>query len=619
MLAPAQKMLRFGEFVIDPSTASLRGGDGPLQLRPKSFDVLAYLARHPGRVVSKDELIEAIWPNVFVTDNSLVQCISDIRLALGDSTQNILKTVARRGYLFAAPVLEVEPAAVESRPDAEGREPERDRVPETAAEASARLAGGDARSSLFVRYGVLLAAALLCAVVAVGGATWWWSGNPAADPVVSASPGSTLESAFGSKRISIAMLPLATLGGAATDDYFADGLTEDIIAALGRFSELAVLSPKAVFPFKGKVLRPEELGRELKVRYLAEGSIRRSPERIRIAVRLTDASTGSLLWADQYDAEPESIFAIQDSITRQITGALAVRLTTVEQARVMAKPPNSLEAYDQVLRGRDFLSRVTRSSTSNARAAFERAVELDPNYAAAYVGLGRVDLTAVALGWTPDPAGALRRAESLARKAIGIDEFNPAAHVLLGRAYARLGEYDRALDALKRALALNPSDPDSYAGRGDALLWTGDIDGAIKALETALLLDPRTLDRGSFQPGHRLFSCRTECGRHQHVRAHRCAKRQHGFHPGDAGGGACGCGTQGRIRPRARRSETPQPVFRPGELRIAVSQSAAPGEDRRGAAEGRALAHVPEKWEPVFRKGHAPINESRAHPIRDAL
>ena len=363
-------------------------------------------------------------------------------------------------------------------------------MPETAAEASARLAGGDARSSLFVRYGVLLAAALLCAVVAVGGATWWWSGNPAADPVVSASPGSTLKSAFGSKRISIAMLPLATLGGAATDDYFADGLTEDIIAALGRFSELAVLSPKAVFPFKGKVLRPEELGRELKVRYLAEGSIRRSPERIRIAVRLTDASTGSLLWADQYDAEPESIFAIQDSITRQITGALAVRLTTVEQARVMAKPPNSLEAYDLVLRGRDFLSRVTRSSTSNARAAFERAVELDPNYAAAYVGLGRVDLTAVALGWTPDPAGALRRAESLARKAIGIDEFNPAAHVLLGRAYARLGEYDRALDALKRALALNPSDPDSYAGRGDALLWTGDIDGAIKALETALLLDP---------------------------------------------------------------------------------------------------------------------------------
>ena len=411
MLAPAQKMLRFGEFVIDPSTASLRGGDGPLQLRPKSFDVLAYLARHPGRVVSKDELIEAIWPNS--SSPTIHWCNASATFALRSATapQNILKTVARRGY--CSPLrCSRSSRGRRSRPDAEGREPERDRVPETAAEASARLAGGDARSSLFVRYGVLLAAALLCAVVAVGGATWWWSGNPAADPVVSASPGSTLESAFGSKRISIAMLPLATLGGAATDDYFADGLTEDIIAALGRFSELAVLSPKAVFPFKGKVLRPEELGRELKVRYLAEGSIRRSPERIRIAVRLTDASTGSLLWADQYDAEPESIFAIQDSITRQITGALAVRLTTVEQARVMAKPPNSLEAYDQVLRGRDFLSRVTRSSTSNARAAFERAVELDPNYAAAYVGLGRVDLTAVALGWTPDPAGALRRAGS---------------------------------------------------------------------------------------------------------------------------------------------------------------------------------------------------------------
>jgi adenylate cyclase len=506
MLAPAQKMLRFGEFVLDPNTASLRGGDGPLPLRPKSFDVLAYLARHPGRVVSKDELIEAIWPNVFVTDNSLVQCISDIRLALGDNTQSILKTVARRGYLFAAPVLEVEPTAADPRLDIERQEGEGDRVPETIIAGDvAGLAGGDARSSLFGRYGILLAVALLCVVGAVGGATWWWSGNPAADAVVSASPGSTLESAFGSRRISIAMLPLATLGGAATDDYFADGLTEDIIAALGRFSELSVLSPKAVFPFKGKVLRPEELGRELKVRYLAEGSVRRSPERIRIAVRLTDASTGSLLWAEQYDAEPESIFAIQDSITRQITGALAVRLTTVEQARVMAKPPSSLEAYDLVLRGRDLLSRVTRSGASNARAAFERAVELDPSYAAAYVGLGRVDLTAVALGWTPDPAGALQRAESLARKAIGIDEFNPAAHVLLGRAYARLGEYDRALDALKRALALNPSDPDSYAGRGDALLWTGDIDGAIKALETALLLDPRLSTEDLFNLGAAYF------------------------------------------------------------------------------------------------------------------
>ena len=282
-------------------------------------------------------------------------------------------------------------------------------------------------------------------------------------------------------------------------------MTEDIIAALGRFAELSVLSPQAVSAYKGKTLRPDEIGRELKVRYIAEGSVRRSPERIRVAARLTDASRGTLLWADQYDAEPDSIFAIQDEITRRIAGALAVRLTNVEQTRVAAKPPGSLEAYDLVLRGRDFLSRLTRSTTSNARTMFERAVELDPNYAGAYIGLGRADLNAVTLGWTPDPAGVLRRAEAHARKAIAIDEFNSVAHVLLGRIHARLGEYDRAIDALKRAMALNPSDPEGHAGLGDALLWSGDIEGAIKALEVATQLDPKLSSSDLFNLGAGYF------------------------------------------------------------------------------------------------------------------
>ena len=239
--------------------------------------------------------------------------------------------------------------------------------------------------------------------------------------------------------------------------------------------------------------------------YIAEGSVRRTQERIRIAVRLTDAARGTLVWADQYDAEPDSVFAIQDNITRQITGALAVRLTNEEQARAAAKPPSSLEVYDLVLRGRDLMSRLNRKAASDARVMFERAIELNPNYGPAYVGLGRVDLSAVALGWTPDPAGALQRAESLARTAIGSDEFNPAAHVLLGRAYARLGEYDRALEALRRAMAMNSSDPDCYAGLGDALLWSGDVDGAIKALETAVLLDPKLSTEDLFNLGAAYF------------------------------------------------------------------------------------------------------------------
>ena len=473
MPTPAQAVLRFGGFTLDPNTASLCGDGRQLQLRPKAFDVLLYLARHPGRVVSKDELIGAIWPNIFVTDNSLVQCISDIRLALHDDTQAILKTVARRGYLFAAPVVDIEPgSSVQLRPESSAGEAERGCAASVVSATSpvTAISGESVARSRF-EFALGAVAGLACIAAAAGGLAWWWYANRAVDAAsLSSGADTALDSTPHRKRVSIAVLPFVALGAPATDEYFADGLTEDIIAALGRFSELSVLSPKAVFPYKAKTLRPEDIGRELKVRYIVEGSVRRNPERVRIAVRLTDAALGTLLWADQYDAEPTGIFAIQDNITRHITGALAVRLTSAEQARIAAKPPSSLEAYDLVLRGRDLLSRLTRSSTSNARALFERAMELDPSYAGAYVGLGRVDLTAVALGWTPDPAGALYRAEGLARQAIGIDELDPAAHVLLGRAYARLGQYDRALDALKRALALNASNPDSYAGLGDVLL-----------------------------------------------------------------------------------------------------------------------------------------------------
>ncbi len=498
-----QKTLSFGRFVLNPNTASLLCGDRQLQLRPKSFDLLLYLARHPGRVASKNELIEAIWPDVIVTDNSLVQCISDIRVALDDDSQTILKTVARRGYLFALAVAEVEPSSSQrAAPNAvNGPDPDPGTLMTRSAGASG-LAGMKLPSRARA---ALLVAALAGAVGATGGLTWWWRATNAVEAPASSEPGIASEPVSNSRRVSIAVLPFVTIGAPASDDYFADGLTEDIISALARFTELSVLSPKTAFPYKGGTQKPEEVGRELKVGYLAEGSVRRTPERIRIAVRLTDAARGTLVWADQYDAEPDSIFAIQDTITRQITGALAVRLSNEEQARAAAKPPSSLEAYDLVLRGRDLMSRLNRSAASSARTMFERAIELDPNYGPAFVGLGRVDLAAVALGWTPDPAGALQRAESLARKAIGSDEFNPAAHVLLGRAYARLGEYDRALEALRRAMAMNPSDPDCYAGLGDALLWSGDIEGAIKALETAVLLDPKLSTEDLFNLGAAYF------------------------------------------------------------------------------------------------------------------
>ncbi len=457
---PAEDVLHFGPFRLDPGRASLSGPAGPLPLRPKSFDVLLYLLRNRDRVISKDELMGAVWPNVFVTENSLVQCISDIRAALGAEGAAFLKTVARRGYMFSAPALEAtaEPTAVA---------PAR-RAPR------ALLAGG-------------VVAAMLVTMLA----GWWWISGPP-DRVSQAA-----------KPLSVAVLPLTTVGS-PDDGYLADGLSEDITAALARFRELTVLSPRTVAAYKGRSPSKDEIARDLRVRYLAEGSVRRANGRLRISMRLADAE-GTLLWVEQYEADADQVIAIQDDITRHITGALAVRMTASEQARVAAKPPASLEAYDLVLRGRDLLNRLTRTATSDARAAFERALELDPNYAPAYVGLGRADLLAVLVGWTPDPAGTLRRAEARARKAVAIDEFNPAARIVLGAVYTRLGEYDRAVETLRQALALNPSDPEIHAGLGDALLYNGEVDEARTALETAASLDPRLSSHDLFNLGAAYF------------------------------------------------------------------------------------------------------------------
>jgi adenylate cyclase len=326
------------------------------------------------------------------------------------------------------------------------------------------------------------------AVAAVGivgvASAWWVMGGPATTPrpAVDTVPAAT--------RASIAVLPFASLGDPDRSDYFADGLTEDIISALGRFRDISVISRGGVFAYKGKSPTPAEVGRDLKVRYVVEGSVRRAAERVRVSVSLTDTSHSALLWSEKYDAEPKDIFAVQDQITRRISGALAVRVTSLELARSAAKPPNNLEAYDLVLRGRNLLSRLTRPNNAEARGLFERAIALDPNYAPGYVGLGYVNLGAVTDGWTEDPSETLERAESLARKAVGLDDLSPAAHALLGKVLVHFGEYDRALDELKRAIDLNGSDAEGYSGLLSVLLWRGDISGAIATGETLAQLEP---------------------------------------------------------------------------------------------------------------------------------
>jgi adenylate cyclase len=483
------KSYRFDRFTLDLGAGCMRSGERVVPLRPKSFDVLLHLVRNPGRLVTKRELFATVWPGVAVTENSLVQCIKDVREALGDDGRSLIETVARRGYRFLPPVVEVDHGSLPA--DAPGPSSAA-QTPMRASEAVGSAAAGRVARTSRARRATLLAPAVIAAALLITGGLWWELSPRAARPP--GPPG---------KRLSVAVMPFADAADAASDDYLSRGISEDIAAALGRFSDLAVAAPTVVWRLRGT--SGEDLERQLNARYLVEGVIRRSGDRVRITVRLTDLPQRVLVWSQSYDEHADTIVSLEDEIAARIAGALEVKLTNLEQVRAARRPTGSMEAYDYVLRGRELLTRLNRTGHSEARAMFERAIALDPGNPAAYVGLGRVDLSAVALGWTPDAAEALRRAESLARKAIALDESNPAAHVLLGRVYARTGQYDRAVEVLNRAVALNPSDPASHAGLGDALLWRGDADGAIRALETATAIDPGLSGEDLFSLGAAYF------------------------------------------------------------------------------------------------------------------
>src|SRR5271167_4011895 len=185
-------------------------------------------------------------------------------------------------------------------------------------------------------------------------------------------------------RPSVAVLPFKNLSGDAGQDFFSDGITEDVITALGRFSNLLVIAKSATFPFKGSNAAPAEIGRLLDARYLLEGSVRRAGDRIRVNVELTEAATGVHVWSETYDAEVKDIFGVQDDISRRVVGAAAVKLTRYERDRALAKPTGKLAAYEYVLRGREFLSHASRDKNDEAAALVQRAIDLDPSYAAAY-------------------------------------------------------------------------------------------------------------------------------------------------------------------------------------------------------------------------------------------
>jgi TolB-like protein len=412
------KTLSFEGFRLDLEQGSLCNDHGEIELRAKSFQVLRYLVGNAGRLVAKEELLRAMWPNVTVSEESLTRCISDVRSALQDVESRIIKTVPRRGYRFTAPV--------------------------TASEASTtnRVAG---------------------------------------DAEVLSAPGGP----------SIVVLPFANMSGDPEQEYFADGMVEEITTALSRFKNLLVIARNSSFTYKGKASNVKQVGRELGVRYVLEGSVRKAANRIRITTQLINASTGAHLWADRFEGAMEDIFELQDQVTKSVVGAITPTVERAEIGRAVLNPTDNLVAYDHYMRGIASAYRWTNDGTSKALQHFSRAIELDPKFALAHALATSCYAWRKANGWATDSAREIAETKRLAENAIqlGQDDAQVLCWSGTGLAFV-VGEVDAGIALVERALRLNPNLMDAWLTSGLIRLVSGEWNLAVEHFAHAMRLSP---------------------------------------------------------------------------------------------------------------------------------
>jgi adenylate cyclase len=289
---------------------------------------------------------------------------------------------------------------------------------------------------------------------------------------------------------SIAVLPFDNLSGDPEQEYFSDGVTEEIISALSKLEKLFVIAKNSTFTYKSKPVKVQQVSEELGVRYVLEGSVKKSENRVRITAQLIDALTGRHLWAERYDRDLKDIFALQDEITKKIITALQVKLTEGEQATIHARGTRSLEVYLKVLQGRDLARHQNIEDNLKARQILEEALELDPNYAPTYRWLGGTHLMDVWLGSTKSPRDSLRRAVELSKKGLSIDNSLGDSHGLLGSIYVLTKQYEKGLPELRKAADLDPNGADAHAHLAMGLLFMDKSEEGILISKKAIRLNP---------------------------------------------------------------------------------------------------------------------------------
>ena len=490
--APEPHAYEFAGFTLDLERGGLLRGEEELRVRPKSFELLSFLVRHPQRLLAKNELMDAIWRDTFVTEDSLVQCVLELRRVLGDSEQTLIRTIPRRGYLFAP---EVHPKTVReasrsgavSAPPSSALDPAlgpaqtpgaaHDEPPAAEPPAAGAATPEHATRSRRYRRPLLAAAALAAVAAAALLATLWLRPKPSSGLPV------------------LAVLPFATVGPTEPSEaeYLELGLADALITQLGRLPGLIVRPLATVRPFAGGATEPLDAGRRIGADLLVTGSAQTVGERLRVSVHVLRVENGTTLWTGTLEERATDLFAVQDAIGVQIAASLAPELNLGPAGAapdVSAPLTRNPEAYEHYLRGRILWTRRSREALLQAVDHFERATALDPSFARAHAALGQVMGPIGFFNHLP-AAEVRQRMRAAGETAIRLDPSLADGHTALAACLAfHEWRWAEAELEFQRALALNPHDATAHAWYGLKLLAEQRLDEAILQRQRAVALDP---------------------------------------------------------------------------------------------------------------------------------
>ena len=449
------KKFSVGNYRVEPSTLRVTGDGQAVRLEPKAMQVLVYFAEHAGQVISRAELEEQIWQGRVVTDDALTNVIAKLRRAFNDDAHHpgVIETIPKTGYRLIADVNFTKPSRT-----------------------------GPDQTRVGNRHWLRI---LVLAMVLAGMVGWLivQQQHPS-DPEV------TVRQAEPAEKPSLVVLPFENLGQSPEQDYFANGVTADLITDLSKVSDLLVIAPGSVFSYKNSNVGAHQISQELNADFIVSGSVQRQEDRVRVNTQLIEASSGRALWAERYESELSDVFSVQDKVATALVTVLKIKLAPSEQGIFRIHPTDSVQAYDAYLRGLEDHGHRTPEGNRSARAFFERAIELDPSFSRAVAGLALVYSREAIDGWTATPSLSLDRAAELAETAASMNPDIPQGHFVRGQVALFRQQYESAIEATQQAIRISPNYADAYALMAWILNYAGQPDEALEKLDIAMRLNP---------------------------------------------------------------------------------------------------------------------------------